>query len=487
MANRALIVGINDYPGREHDLESCVNDARNWEKLAHDSFGCEVEALVDSNATCANVEAALRRLMKNAKPEDNLLFFYSGHGYQETKNNVKEEYLYLYDGPFQDDRLSQLTQEIPPGVLTVVLDSCFSGGMEKCLFDLVDGDRARAKWWLPERQELMKEIQQERSVNAYRPFGCRPVRMNWNANGMKALRQRARKAADDEADQLQINALLIAACLDNEPASANAPGTDGLSAFTFAFFKAISRLGQNASAIELVREADRQLKSRGFRQTPIVKEPRRPAGFGARAFLAKNAAALEMHREVRRPEEIREIVSQVFERTAQREAAWGDKGWERWVPVAIEALRAAMREKGLGEPAAMGLPAAYGGAPWAGEPGHRDWRNVQDLAPVIAEIVRAVQQGPQAQQPYRPEETALIPAIAGAVAAAVRAQQAPATEKAMGAWAPVIAEALRILAQRRPAEAPYAERAAMPYGNAGLNGDAYPGYANLQSATTPRW
>ena len=31
MANRALCVGINNYPGTNMDLAGCVNDANDWQ------------------------------------------------------------------------------------------------------------------------------------------------------------------------------------------------------------------------------------------------------------------------------------------------------------------------------------------------------------------------------------------------------------------------------------------------------------------------
>jgi len=30
MTQKALLVGINDYPGTDQDLGGCVNDARAW-------------------------------------------------------------------------------------------------------------------------------------------------------------------------------------------------------------------------------------------------------------------------------------------------------------------------------------------------------------------------------------------------------------------------------------------------------------------------
>ena len=59
MANRAICVGINDYPGTNMDLAGCVNDAKDWQALL-ERRGYRVDALHDREATRARIVDALR-------------------------------------------------------------------------------------------------------------------------------------------------------------------------------------------------------------------------------------------------------------------------------------------------------------------------------------------------------------------------------------------------------------------------------------------
>src|SRR5262249_40370470 len=135
---RALVAGISNYPEERNDLRSCVADAMAMKRiLEHDFKFDEVASLIDTEVTPTNLKGALERLFKGATPADRLVFYYSGHGYQLVDNNgVKQEYLVLSDGSlFQDDELVKRTKNLPAGVLTVILDSCFSGGMEKLFLE----------------------------------------------------------------------------------------------------------------------------------------------------------------------------------------------------------------------------------------------------------------------------------------------------------------------------------------------------------------
>ncbi|NEK20758.1 caspase family protein, partial [Rhizobium leguminosarum] len=74
----AVLVGINDYRGAANDLPSCVNDVNAFEELLEKKY-CfnQFLRLVNSEATIANVTAALRELCADASPADRLVFFYS--------------------------------------------------------------------------------------------------------------------------------------------------------------------------------------------------------------------------------------------------------------------------------------------------------------------------------------------------------------------------------------------------------------------------
>ena len=69
MANRALCVGINDYPGTNMDLAGCVNDAKDWQALL-ERRGYRVDALHDREATRARIVEALRTVDSGRPTED---------------------------------------------------------------------------------------------------------------------------------------------------------------------------------------------------------------------------------------------------------------------------------------------------------------------------------------------------------------------------------------------------------------------------------
>jgi hypothetical protein len=132
-SKRALLVAINDYGSQQNNLPSCLEDASQFRSLLEERYGfADFKELYDGDASVANVEKGLTWLFAKPAPDDRLAFFYSGHGFQQPKGENLEECLVLGDLKFLfDDRLTELSQSAPPGVLTVVLDSCFSGGMQK--------------------------------------------------------------------------------------------------------------------------------------------------------------------------------------------------------------------------------------------------------------------------------------------------------------------------------------------------------------------
>ena len=70
MTNRALCVGINDYPIRGMDLKGCVNDAKAWaaRSIEHFDFASgDVTVLLDEDATKRRILARLRALLRGAR------------------------------------------------------------------------------------------------------------------------------------------------------------------------------------------------------------------------------------------------------------------------------------------------------------------------------------------------------------------------------------------------------------------------------------
>jgi hypothetical protein len=141
MAKKALLVGINEYPTAP--LQGCVNDVELMHDLLINKYGFpadDVRVLCDDRATTDAIKHRLNWLVTEAKPDDVLVFHFSGHGSQvrdrgpqDELADHKDEILCPYDLDWRDkvitdDDLGQFFKRVPTGVnFYVVLDCCHSG------------------------------------------------------------------------------------------------------------------------------------------------------------------------------------------------------------------------------------------------------------------------------------------------------------------------------------------------------------------------
>jgi hypothetical protein len=165
----ALIVGIN-YVGTEYELNGCINDANNMRTFALERVCDNLIMMTDNEKfrpTKQNILICLTNLMKNSKPGDVILFYYSGHGSNIKDNNGDEkdgldEVLVSVDfESISDDELNGLIKRnLRNDVsLFVICDCCHSGTM----FDL--------KYNYNEDSTLTKDI--DMPGNVYYISGCR--------------------------------------------------------------------------------------------------------------------------------------------------------------------------------------------------------------------------------------------------------------------------------------------------------------------------
>ncbi len=134
MDRRALCVGIDEYP--RQPLAGCVQDSENWAKaLAKEGFA--VTKLQNGKATRAALDKGLRDLLKGAKPGNQLVFQYSGHGAQvedlsgDDKDGFDEVMVPVdFDRGelWLDDDVYAACKTLPRGAfLTLITDCCHSG------------------------------------------------------------------------------------------------------------------------------------------------------------------------------------------------------------------------------------------------------------------------------------------------------------------------------------------------------------------------
>jgi hypothetical protein len=290
MSNKkALVVGINVYKTHENYLSSCVNDSNKFSSLLIERYGfnlSDIRKLQNTDATLANIQEGLKWLFKDAKAGDHLVFYYSGHGYRTEKDGVLKDCLVPSDEQFFfGDELSPLTQSFPPGILSLVLDSCYSGGMEKAFFKAPPGEEpVRIKTWYPPFEELRKSIAAEANRKLdYQPFGQSVIQSNYSFIELAAKSRL--KSPTSQPNGKQVNGLLMSACKADENATASTEQTQELSAFTFALLQSISSLGTKISNKNLLNATRQKLQDIGLTQTPLLIEPLQPQGLGDLSFI----------------------------------------------------------------------------------------------------------------------------------------------------------------------------------------------------------
>jgi hypothetical protein len=144
---RALLVGINDYPNPDDRLEGCVNDVFKMSStLQQIGFDPEnIRVLLNERATAAAIRERFAWLLEDPQPGDQRVFFYSGHGAQIPDYNSDEvvdhsdETFVPYDFDWEnkdthltDDDFNDLYAQLPYETAFVAfLDCCHSGGMTR--------------------------------------------------------------------------------------------------------------------------------------------------------------------------------------------------------------------------------------------------------------------------------------------------------------------------------------------------------------------
>jgi len=293
---KAVVAGINDYRPQINQLSSCINDANLMVSLLGAQYGFlpkDIQVRLDADATLGNVKESLAWLMDGATEDDALVFFFSGHGYRVQIDEVWRESLVLYDDFFFDQDFSKLTQQLPEGVMTTVLDACHSGGMEKDLFIASDFARKLHQLGATRRIELAK-------VKAYidpRDFGATTGEKAFQPGAKAHQRSWLHRGSDERSGEIpfrgfgrpvqlitgvpvtkafnaqvaseppQANCTLLTACTAEQTAAAGTQLTQNLSVFTFALSQVLGAT-PNVSYSECLQQSAARISSLGFQQTP---------------------------------------------------------------------------------------------------------------------------------------------------------------------------------------------------------------------------
>ena len=132
----AIVVGVENYPGYDYDLQYCADDAS--EIRSYLISGCNFKSsniwyLLNSQGTHSAILNAFSQIASIDTTNDVFFFYFSGHG---GWTGAVDEYICPYDSipstpsnRLTDDELDSLLDILACSEKYVVIDACFSGGM----------------------------------------------------------------------------------------------------------------------------------------------------------------------------------------------------------------------------------------------------------------------------------------------------------------------------------------------------------------------
>lgn len=134
----SLHIGLNlvdpaAYNGWTGNLNACVSDAAGLAALCA-RRGFKASGLVNEQASLDGFRSSITQLAATVKAGDSIVISYSGHGGQGAAWSADgyRETLCLFDGQLTDVEFLALLKLFATGVnVTVIFDSCHSGGMNK--------------------------------------------------------------------------------------------------------------------------------------------------------------------------------------------------------------------------------------------------------------------------------------------------------------------------------------------------------------------
>ena len=123
-----ISVGIADYK-EINDLRYTENDVMSFNTIMS-RYDAEIVSLLGKEATHSNIIKNIRAVSAQAKADDDIFFFFSGHGYEggfccyDQKPNS-------HIGGISYQEIQILFRNCRAGKKVIIADACFSGGLSK--------------------------------------------------------------------------------------------------------------------------------------------------------------------------------------------------------------------------------------------------------------------------------------------------------------------------------------------------------------------
>jgi hypothetical protein len=263
-----------------------------------------IRLCLDHRATADGILKRLEWLLDDPRPDDTLVFYYSGHGAQlhtygeGDKIDRRDETLVPYDFSWSpetsitDDQIYDLYSQLPYSTrLVMIFDCCHSGGIHRAGhhrakgIDPPDDIRHRGLRWSKENSmwETRKLPDINKSFWKYR----KKLKNYYGADGSSARigRASALRTAHMDDYQKQKSApngvpigpflpIILEACQEDEFAYEYRHGVESYGAFTYAMSKTLRQhIDDGITFNTLLNKTARILKNSGYKQIPIILGP----------------------------------------------------------------------------------------------------------------------------------------------------------------------------------------------------------------------
>ncbi|MBS0466103.1 MAG: caspase family protein [Proteobacteria bacterium] len=307
---RALLVGINEYPKPDMRLNGCVNDVYLMSALLQEcGFAADdIRVLTDERATRAALLERLEWLADGVGPDDERVFFYSGHGAQmphygadgqpdrSDETLVPVDFDWQPEHAFTDKEFQRYYSQLPYGAnFLAIFDCCHAGGMSRGGqrvrgIDPPDDVRHRMLRWDAGHQMWVPRDFVEQAALTGRSFrvGTRakkdgqklPDATQLSRHGLgeaKGLWSNSRDSFESAKAALGHQGpyvpLLLFAADERELAAEYDHGSTAYGAFTFTLVKRLRAAQRPLSFLRLVQGVRQELVALGYHQTPTISGP----------------------------------------------------------------------------------------------------------------------------------------------------------------------------------------------------------------------
>lgn len=130
----ALLIGNQGYKPPIPPLETPIADVTRIGTTIEKRFGFAVRILRDAGKD--DIISALNRIAGQSRPEDSVLIFYAGHGYQMDDTGLGfwipvDASVKTAKGWIANDDIARLLAAIPARQIILVSDSCFAGTLAR--------------------------------------------------------------------------------------------------------------------------------------------------------------------------------------------------------------------------------------------------------------------------------------------------------------------------------------------------------------------